>query len=96
MARLLANTLEGPDRDRIAATVMDAVNAHRDAGDWNVLILRIRGISSVFVSIESAERVLRSWLFNEADGRIGDRILWDLPRPEELPAHTPASLGRAS
>ena len=79
MARLLANTLDGPERDRIESVVMDAVNSHPDSDPWDVLILRIRGLASVFISIEVGGRVVRSWLFDEKDGPIGRRIQLDLP-----------------
>ena len=81
MARVLANTLEGPDHDRIEAMVLAAIDDHPEAAAWSVFILRIRGVDEVYVSIQCRDRVIRSWLFADPGNPIGARIQRDLPRP---------------
>ncbi len=80
MAKVFANTLEEPDRERVETLVLGAIDEHPDSRAWDVFILQIRGLPDVYVSIECRDRVVKSWLFGGVRDPIHERIRRDLVR----------------
>jgi hypothetical protein len=78
MARVFANTLDEPDRERVESLVLSALESHPESNAWDVFILQIRGLPGVYVSIECRDSVVRSWLFTDTREPIRERIRGEL------------------
>jgi hypothetical protein len=58
--------------------VLSALDDKPQSDSWDVFILEIPGRPGVYVSIETPDTVLKSWLFDTASEQIRDRIHRDL------------------